>query len=229
MLVDKNGMFLTQRDHPQMALLLPSIENDVLKVSHKHSTINELQIPLVPDGSSEMEVTVWDDKCTGQTYSKKIDDWFSDALGLRCRLVYMPDSSRREINTEYVQNKSVSFADAYPFLIIGKESLNDLNKRLEVPLPMNRFRANFVFGGGNPFDEDRWNKIKIGGVVFNVVKPCARCVVTTVNQDTAEQGKEPLTTLSKFRKVNEKVLFGQNMVADGSGKIELGAKIEVVE
>jgi uncharacterized protein YcbX len=229
MLVYEDGNFFTQRDHPRMALLSASIENRTLKVSHKELKANEIIIPLSPDGSSELEVTVWNDKCIAQTYSHEVDKWFTSTLGFNCRLVYLPYSFRREVNTECVQNKSVSFADAYPFLIIGEKSLADLNKRLEISLPMNRFRTNFVFSGGNPFDEDKWEKIKIGNVKFDVVKPCARCVITTVNQRTSEKGKEPLGTLATFRKVNDKIFFGQNMVAEGVGEIKVGAGIEVLK
>jgi uncharacterized protein YcbX len=229
MLVYENGMFFTQRDHPQMALLQPAIENDVLKVSHKHLKVKEIKIPIDPDSSDEIEVTVWDDKCTAQTFSPEIDDWFTEVLGFKCRLVFMGDSFRREVNTEYAQNKSVSFADAYPFLIIGEESLKELNKKVEVPIQMNRFRTNFVFSGGAPFDEDRWRRIKIGNVGFDVVKPCARCVITTVDQSTGKRGKEPLTALSQFRNINGKVLFGQNMITNFAGKVEVGSKIETLE
>jgi uncharacterized protein YcbX len=140
----------------------------------------------------------------------------------------MPDNFRREINTKYARNKSVSFADAYPFLIIGEESLNELNSRMEKFLPMSRFRTNFVFSGGKPFDEDRWQKIRVSNIEFDVVKPCARCTITTVDRRTGEKEVEPLVTLSKFRKVNGNVLFGQNMVTDGRGKIEVGSEIEVL-
>jgi uncharacterized protein YcbX len=140
----------------------------------------------------------------------------------------MPDDFRREVNTEYARNKSVSFADAYPFLIIGEESLNELNSKMEKPLPMSRFRTNFVFGGGNSFDEDQWQKIKIGNIMFDVVKPCARCTITTVDHSIGQREKEPLATLAKFRKANGHVLFGQKMVADGKGKIEVGSEIEVL-
>ena len=228
MLVYENGTFFTQRDHPQMALLRTEIQNDVLHIFHSQSVANELIIPPVPDGSSDLEVTVWDDKCTARTYSSKIDDWFTKELGFKCRLVFMSDDYRRKVNTEYAGNKSVSFADAYPFLIIGEESLNDLNNRMEKALPMSRFRTNFVFSGGKPFDEDGWQKIRIGDIEFDVVKPCARCVITTVNHITGEKEKEPLDTLAKFRKVNGNVLFGQNMVTDGIGKIDVGSEIEVL-
>jgi uncharacterized protein YcbX len=226
MLVYENGMFFTQRDHPQMALLQPTIENDVLKISHKQLKAKQIKIPIGSDSPDEIEVTVWDDKCTAQTFSPEIDDWFTEVLGFKCRLVFMPDSFKREVNTEYAQNKSVSFADAYPFLIIGEESLKELNRKVEVPIQMNRFRTNFVFSGGKPFDEDKWRRIKIGNIGFDVVKPCSRCVITTVDQSTGEQGKEPLTALAKFRNINGKVLFGQNMITNYAGEIEVGSKIK---
>jgi uncharacterized protein YcbX len=229
MLIYENGTFFSQRDHPGMALLRTTLENDIVIVSHKDFNAGKLVIPPAPDGLSELEVTVWDDKCIAQTYSKQIDGWFSDVLGIKCRLVYMPDSFRREVNTEYVKNKSVSFADAYPFLIIGEESLNELNKHLIAPLPMDRFRANFVFSGGSQFDEDKWKKIKIGDAEFDVVKPCARCAITTIDQSTGKRGEEPLKALSKFRKVNGKVLFGQNMVARKTGKVEIKSEMEVLK
>jgi len=229
MLVYQNGIFFTQRDHPNMALLQPAIENGNLKISHKHSKLEELKIPANADGPADLEVVVWDDKCAAKTYSKDVDDWFSDALRFKCRLVYMPDSTRREVNPDYVKNKTVSFADAYPFLVIGEQSLSDLNNRLENPLPMNRFRPNFVFSGGEPFVEDKWKRIAIGDVEFSVIKPCARCTITTVNQKTGERGKEPLTTLAKFRNIGGKVLFGQNMVAENRGETNVGAELKVLK
>ena len=229
MLVYEDGFFFTQRDHPEMALLQPVIENDFLIISHKQFKIENLKIPAEPNGANDIEVVVWSDKCIAKTYSKEIDNWFSNVLGFKCKLVYMPDSTRREVNPDYIKNKAVSFADAYPFLMIGEESLNDLNSRMEIPLPMNRFRPNFVFGGGESFDEDKWKKILIGDVEFSVVKPCSRCAVTTVDQNTGEKGKEPLTTLTKFRNVGGKVFFGQNLVAENTGKIFAGEELKVLE
>jgi hypothetical protein len=113
-------------------------------------------------------------------------------------------------------------------MIIGQASLDDLNSRMDTPLPMNRFRTNFVFTGGQPFEEDHWKKFNIGEVVFEAVKPCARCVITTTNQETAERLPEPLLTLSKFRKVENKVMFGMNLISHSTGKIDVGQKIELL-
>lgn len=226
MLVYENGMFFTQREHPQMALLQPVIEDSCLKIFHKHDKTKAVSIPPKPDSESEIDVIVWDDKVIAQTYSEEIDKWFSDTLGFKCRLVCMPDSSERKVNPGYAKNKIVSFADGYPLLIIGEESLTDLNKRMNVSLPMNRFRPNLVFSGGKPFDEDLWKYFQIEEVKFKVVKPCSRCVITTTDQNTAERGQEPLKTLATFRNQNGHVMFGMNVIPESLGEIKLGSEIE---
>ena len=128
----------------------------------------------------------------------------------------------------FEEPRQVSFADAYPFLIIGQESLNELNRRLKEPLPMNRFRPNFVFSGSLPFIEDTWKDFMIGDLKFRAVKPCSRCVITTVNQGTAEKGGEPLETLAKFRKIGNKANFGQNVVGYDEGVIQVGDRVKPI-
>jgi uncharacterized protein len=158
--------------------------------------------------------------------SDTVSQWFTVQLGMRCRLVGFPEKNPRPVNPRYsVNNEHVGLADAYPFLIIGQSSLNDLNARLQEPLPMNRFRPNFVFTGGEPFEEDTWRNFAIGRNRFAGVKPCDRCVLTTVNQDTAEKGAEPLLTLSKYRKRDNKIYFGQNLVALDHTEVAVGDKI----
>lgn len=223
MLVDKNGMFLTQREYPQMALLQVNIKDDLLEVMHKTKKISTLQIPIANEKTNSIVVNIWDDIVIAKHIDKHVDLWFSEALNFDCQLVFMNDESDRFADRRYAsESKQVSFADAYPFLIIGQESLNELNKKLKEPLPMNRFRPNFVFSGGEPFIEDTWKDFMIGDLKFRAVKPCSRCVVTTVNQDTAEKGSEPLETFAKFRKVGNKVLFGQNLVGYGDGAVRVG-------
>lgn len=225
-LVDDNNTFFTQRDFPEMALIKVAIEQKGLKLQHKTKTVEPLLIPFEFKHSKTEKVVIWNDTVTGEFYNVLIDDWFSDIIGIKCHLVKMPETTKRVVDVSYAKNKIVSFADGYPFLIIGQSSLDDLNSRLEIPLPMNRFRTNFVFAGGKSFEEDEWRKIKIGEIVFEVVKPCARCVITTTNQETAERLHEPLFTLSKFRKIDNKVIFGMNLVCDSTGIINTGDKIE---
>jgi hypothetical protein len=227
-LVDESNIFFTQRDFPEMALIKVSILDDGLKLQHKTKSIEQLFIPFNFNHSKKDKVVIWDDTVIGEFYSNEIDKWFSDIIGVKCHLVKMPESTKRIVDEIYAENKIVSFADAFPFMIIGQASLDDLNSRMETPLPMNRFRTNFVFTGGKSFEEDNWKKFKIGDVVFQAVKPCARCVITTTDQNTAERFKEPLLTLSKFRNFNNKVMFGMNLVCESTGKVEVGNKIEIL-
>ncbi len=227
MLVDKKNRFITQRVFPQMALLSVKVTKEGLKILHKRKRSEKLFIPFKNHGR-EILVKVWNDDCVAQELSKEINQWFSDVLELNCKLVYMPDTTERRVDVKYVIGKKiVSFSDGYPFLIIGQPALDFLNSKLQIQVPMNRFRPNLVFIGGNPHDEDTWNKFKIGSAVFKVVKPCSRCVLTTVNQDTGIKGKEPLATLSTYRKVNNKVLFGQNLICEKTSRIKIGDKITV--
>jgi uncharacterized protein YcbX len=227
-LVDETNTFFTQRDFPEMALINVSVENNRLKLQHKTKNVEPLLVPFGFEHSVKDRVVIWDDTVIGEFYNNQIDEWFSEIIEIKCHLVKMPESTKREVDKTYVKNKVVSFADGYPFLIIGQSSLDDLNSRMEVPLPMNRFRTNFVFTGGKPFQEDNWKKFQIGNVIFEAVKPCARCVITTTNQETAERLHEPLLTLSNYRKIDNKVVFGMNLVCESTGEIKVGDKIELL-
>jgi len=231
LLVDENNCFITQRQHHQMALLGVAIENKGLRVTHK---INNESILIPFNGPAELYekviVTIWEDTCEAQYVSREADNWFSKMLNLNCRLVYMPETTRRIVDQKYAPENSVtSFADAYPFMMIGQASLDELNTRMPEPLPMNRFRPNIVFTGGAPFDEDLYGHFKIAGIDFRGVKLCARCVLTTVDQETAKRGKEPLKTLAKYRFKNNNIMFGQNLIHDGVGEIALGDELVVLE
>jgi uncharacterized protein YcbX len=228
-LVDESNTFFTQRDFPEMALIKVSIDDNGLKLNHKTKTIESLFVPFDFKHMRPDKVVIWADTVFGDFYNKQIDDWFSEIGGIKCHLVKMPESTRRVVDESYAKNKIVSFADGYPFMIIGQSSLDDLNSRMEIPLPMNRFRTNFVFKGGKPFEEDVWKKFKIGNVNFEVVKPCARCVITTTNQETAERLHEPLLTLSKYRKFDNKVMFGMNLVCESTGIVKVGDILEPSE
>ncbi|MDI1321734.1 MAG: MOSC domain-containing protein [Algoriphagus sp.] len=228
MLVDPQGLFLTQRTHTQMALLQVELGETGLIVFDKSNPQEILQIPYQQISDQEIEVEIWDDKVIGNIVDPSLDTWFSEKLGMPCHLVKMPESTHRKVSPKYaVNDESVSFADGMPYLILGQESLNDLNSRLEKPVPMDRFRPNIVFSGGQSYVEDSWKKIRIGGVKFQVVKPCARCVLTTIDQETGFQGKEPLKTLAGYRTIGNKVFFAQNMVALETGTIKIGDQIIV--
>lgn len=234
MLVDEGGNFLTQRRFSEMALLSLSKEGNHLKVRHKVRDIKALDVAIpsrekFPEGQY-MEVKVWADEMLAVKLSAVYDAWFSEVLGRPVHLVYMPEDSHRPVSAKYARNHDLnSFSDGMPILIIGEESLNDLNKRLEKPVPMDRFRPNIVFSGGLAYLEDVFREIKIGDSRFWGVKCCARCNMTTVDQETAEVGKEPLWTLSIYRRVGSKVLFGMNLLSEGKGRIAVGDKVELIE
>jgi hypothetical protein len=155
--------------------------------------------------------------------------WFSRYLGFDCRLVYMDEAAHRPVDPQYApEGREVSFADGYPLLLTAEASLADLNARLDAPVPMNRFRPNLVVAGGMAFAEDGWSRVRIGAVPFQVVKPCARCVVTTIDPQTAAQGKEPLRTLSRFRRRQGKVFFGENLIPEQPGIVRVGDPVEVL-
>lgn len=228
MLTDLNNRFLTQREHPQMALLQPVFADGGFIIQHKKGGVEPLFVPLLPSGDTPATVTIWNDTCEAQVYDDAINNWFSRALELDCRLVYMPDRSHRYVDKRYAHhNEITTFSDEYPMLVIGQSSLDDLNSRLEHPLPMNRFRPNIVFTGGTPFVEDEWQQFSINGIVLKGVKPCARCVMTTIDQETIARAKEPLKTLAGYRQKENKILFGQNLLHEGEGFIHIGDNISV--
>jgi uncharacterized protein YcbX len=227
MLVDETGRFLSQRRHPRMALIVVRMEADHLVVSAPE--MPPLQVPFALPENEPLLAGVWDDLVETLPVGEEADRWFGEFLGVRCRLVHLPDESVREVDPDYGRaGDRVGLADGFPFLLISEGSLDDLNARLEHSLPMNRFRPNLVVAGCEPFAEDGWRRVRIGALSLRVVKPCARCAITTVDQESAARGKEPLRTLATFRKRGTKVLFGQNLVHDETGVLRVGDQVEVV-
>ena len=232
LLVDDDNRFLSQREYPELALFKPEIIGDFLRITHR-MLLESIELPLRPifsDDESKIKVTVWEDTIEAYAVSLTINDWFTKLLEFSVRLVYMPEESERKLDPDYAITGAEinSFSDAYPFLIIGQASLDDLNSRMEKPVPMNRFRPNFVFTNGVAFEEDNWREFNIGDVSFVGVKPCDRCVMTTVDQEKGIIfGKDPLKTLAKYRNFGNKVLFGQNVIGLGLGTVSVGDDIRV--
>ena len=230
MAVDVNGTFLSQRTIPKMALIETSFAREGLVLKAPNS--EAIEIPFQLKTNSPRIVKIWDDACTAQDCGDEAAQWFSEFLGIESRLVTMGNLFDRSVSTEYSQhNDRVGFADAFPLLLISSASLRDLNERLDMPIPMNRFRPNLVVSGCEPYAEDRWKRISMGGISFGVSKPCARCTIPSVDQTTGEKGKEPLATLSTYRIGNSnEVFFGQNLINEQkSGEIVLGMEASVLE
>ena len=219
MLTDTEGVFMTQRTNGKMALLQGIIDDNALIIREKQDNNNSIKIPIdtvlknAIGNVVSINVQIWDDTVQAARVSEEADAWLSAFLGKKCHLVTMPDVTDRRVDEVYnTGDDVVSFADGYPFLIIGEASMQELNTRLDTPLSIRRFRANFIFSGGYPFEEDDFKAFKIGDIDFIGVKNCARCVLITRDPDTGEKGKEPLQTLNTYRQRGTKTLFGQNVL-----------------
>jgi uncharacterized protein len=237
MLVDASGRFLTQRSHPKMALIEAFLERDEKDEKDTWLTLSAPDMPLKSLRStlagSRTQVVIWQDRCEAIDQGDEVAAWLSAFLDVSCRLVHMPADFVRKVDTTYAprEQDQVSFADGFPFLLLSSASLQDLNARLPQPVKMNRFRPNIVVSGTSPFAEDSWKRIRINSVEFDLVKPCARCVITTIEQQNGIQGrKEPLRTLASYRFVAGRgVLFGQNLVHRNKGIISVGDEVHVLE
>lgn len=222
MLVDDTGRFVSQRDLHRLALVGVSATKGRLEFSFPGQ--RPLQVACVPGWRERFQVTIWGDACEALAAPPDINAWFRKALGREdLRLVWSEPTLDRQVDLEYASpGDRVAFADGFPFLLTTDGSLRDLNARLSHPVPMERFRPNVVLSGAPAYAEDRWERLRIGALPFRVVKPCARCQIPNIVQATATLEKEPLRTLSSYRKRDGHVLFGQNMVHEGSGVLTLG-------
>ncbi len=230
MIVDSEGTALTQRDFHSLGFVEPLMTGYTLTL--RAPKMQELTVPFDDFPEQQIAVDIWDDSCVALDCGKMIAEWFSDYLQTTSRLVRMGHHFQRQIDRNYTsRDEHVGFTDGFPILMISEASLNDLNTRLEEPITMNRFRPNLTVAGSDAFAEDTWKKIKIGDSDFEVVKPCARCVVTTIDPKTGVSGPEPLRTLATYRKTQDgKVMFGQNVIhVKKSGTINVGDFITVLK
>lgn len=230
MLVDASGNFLTQRTFPKMATLSVEWNNGEFQIKDKLNPTDKISLPFIPQRKLSKKVRIWDDEVIAYLVDPAVSKWIQQKLQIPCELVHMPESVTRPIEEKYaISDESVSFADAMPFLLISQASLDELNNKLKHQVAMDRFRPNLVVSGTDPFEEDQWDIIKVGSVRFKIVKPCARCIMTTVEQGTGKIGKEPLLTLSRFRKEGNKIYFGQNMIPLDKGMIRQNGAVEVIK
>jgi len=229
MLIDADNRFITQREHPELALFDTAISNGLLHIRHRVHQ-QAICFELLPTQNKMVTATIWSDTVTVSEIDAQVSRWFSELLNMSCRLVFFAEDNLRPVDKNYaLASEQVSLADGYPFLIIGQASLDDLNTRLIEPVGINRFRPNFVFTGGEPYEEDNWKNFSIGTSSFSGVKNCSRCVLTTVDPATGIKGVEPLQTLSSYRKKNGKIYFGQNVVAVNPEIVNVGDSIWVYE
>ena len=223
MVVTDDGMFITQREHPRLALVTTAIEGDALILGAAGSIV---RLPVAPEGRGRRHVHVWHDAVEAVEVHGDAAGALSEHLGVKCQLVFMPVDVIRPVDPRFSNaGDRVGFADGFPVLLAASASLDELNGRLEVPISMNRFRPNLVVGGGDAFEEDRHDEAWVGDLRFRMPKRCARCPVTTIDQLTAEVSREPLRTLSRYRRIANNVYFAQNLIPDREGAVTVGDAI----
>ena len=238
MLVDRGGTAITQRDHARLALVQPSFVSDdrdgALRVSAP--SMGSILLP-VPRSGERRHVQVWDDTTTAVDVGDDAAGWMSEAIGAHCRVVRLADDAERLVAARYTGDVSpvgrhVALSDGAPLLLLGQGSLDALNVRLLAQggkaLGDDRFRPNVLLTGTAPHEEDTWSRIEIGALSVGVGSSCARCVVTTIDQQSIEQGVEPLRTLATYRREGGKVVFAVNAAHAAPGVLHVGDRVRVV-
>lgn len=226
MLVDANDRFVTLRSEPTLPFVALAIEGDRYRVTFPDG--RSLTIAASDEGTERRRVVVWDDSVEA-TVLAEASDAFSEFLGATVRLVHLPDDVIRPVNPKRArEGDQVSFADAYPLLLMSRASVEDLSSRVGRTMDMRRFRPNLVFGGGEPYVEDFFAEVAIGSLTFRGPKACSRCVATTIDPDDGTKSVEPLRTLARYRRANGEVFLGMNLIHDSTGRIAIGDRIDVL-
>ena len=225
MVVDADGMFVTQRERPEMVLVRTALSGGAIDLAAPG--LPPFRLPLRHEAGPRRDVRVWRHQGRAVAHAEG-SSWISRFMGGPHELVYMPDDERRPVDPDYGRpGDIVSFADGYPLLLISEASLDHLNARLPAPIVMERFRPSVVVEGCSPHAEDDWMSFTVGTLPFRGVKPCSRCVVTTVDPTTGARGPEPLRTLAVYRSRDGKVWFGMNVIPDGTGAIRVGDAVSL--
>ncbi len=219
LIVDKNGLFMSQRTTPKMATIQTALKQNNLILSHQGQ---EIKVPQATSTNKSMPVTVWNDSLNAQLLSDEVDEWLSEILAQTCHLVYMPSSAKRQIDEDFAkQDQFVSFADAFPILLVSQASLDDLNQKLEAAVTINRFRPNIVIDGVAAFAEDNWKDFSINQMDYHMAKPCSRCIMPSINPSKGIQDNvKLLSVLNKYRKFDEKIKFGVNILYKDASKVD---------
>jgi uncharacterized protein YcbX len=227
MIVDDAGTFVTQREASRLSLVDVALDRSELLLSADGH--GQVRVSAPTGDAPRREVRVWTSRVAAVDCGDAAADWLGAFLGAAVRLVTMPDDVERQVDPEYGQpGDIVGFADGFPLLLATTASLADLNARLPQSVPMDRFRPNVVVEGCAPWEEDDWQRVRIGEVAFRVAKPCGRCSIVTTDQRTGERGVEPLRALATFRQQGSKVNFGQNCIPDAGGFIAVGDEVQIL-
>jgi uncharacterized protein len=221
MFVDALGRFVSQRECSQLAHLHVAATETGWSLTYANETTG-IELPLLPAHSITEKALIWEDEVQVMHYSQEVDDDLSSRIGMELRLMFLPDSSQRVVDPNYCPDVyHTRLSDGFPILILGTASLELLNQKLSQPIGWDRFRPNIVVKSTVAHEEDNWHSLGHTHYTFRLVKPCARCVVTTIDQVLGTRGDEPLRTLSTYRKFGNKILFGMNALPDLHGDITM--------
>jgi uncharacterized protein YcbX len=223
MIVDsETNRFISQRTHPFMSLMTCSIDDQKLTIYIENDSVSfDLDLSI----ENEMiNVTVWSDTVPAYEVDKSVSYWLGKRLGLDCKLVKISDdkSRRKYYGEEKKKFTHVSFADGYPALIIGTASIKEINQRCPVKINLDRFRPNIVVETEIPHEEDVWSVISTENVTMEIIKPCVRCQVINIDQDTSASSLEPTKTLAQYRLTKDGIIFGANTICLSSGTLKKG-------
>lgn len=230
MIVDPQGRFITQREHPTLALIAVALDITAETLCLSAPATESLELPLLASNEWSQPVAIWNDSVPAVYGGEQAERWISAYLGRTARFVYMPDSALRTVDQDFAQAQDVvSFADAFPLLLIAEASLQDFNGHLEQPIEMLRFRPNIVVAGAGAYAEDSWRRIRIGSLDCRVVKACARCVIPSINRSSAQKEPQVARALAQHRRGRDGVYFGQNLIHDANGPINKGDIVDLLE
>ncbi len=227
MVVTPDGIMLTQRTHPQMALVEPAIDDDCLVLDA--FGMKSHRVPPTDAAMPRVASAVFGSEVSGIDVGDETANWLTQAIGEECRLIAFPASDTRPCDPAVSKRGDHTlYADGFPLLILGQSSLDDLNARLASPVTMQRFRPNIVVQGSGAFAEDRWDQVAIGDIPLRIVQACARCSVPTVDPDAGVlAGPEPIHTMSSFRERDGEIYFGVNATPDAEGTLSVGDSLNV--
>ncbi len=230
LLTDQNNRFITQRETPELVRFIPGIENNEWLIVEDKSTGQNIRFSMEFTTGSTEEVTVWDDSFPAKEVDKEVSQWFSEILGKPVKLMFQPEESHRKVDNRYAVrgNEIVSAADGFPILMISEESLSNLNAQMNFTAEMLRFRPNLVVSELGPHEEDELRTVEIGSAVLAGVKPCSRCLMVDRDPESGKPSGSVLKTLSGYRRVGNKVNFGQNFLVLKTGVVQAGESMRIV-
>lgn len=227
MLIDEKGRFFTQRQCPKMGQIHVSVDDQTITLSMAgEETTSSLQL----DRFDQIEVQVWSDRVKAREMPSDVNKWLSDRLSRDVRLCFIEQDTIRQVDIDYsILGDRVSFADGFPLLILSEATIEFLSGKLDFVLDAIRFRPNIVVSGCGAFEENTWTRIKINNINIDIVKPCSRCVIPTINPVDGEKQQDVMKVMLEYCKIGNQVYVGQNAIHRSLGDIRVGHQVHIIK